>query len=146
MLEFRLIPFRQICRNGKSLELLSKGAPGVAGGVPIPPGSKNVVSWTPKTSVFVRVFLGAREDQPVLPRSRAICRPSRIFSEILQDRHRLPSDLADKLMRNSSSGQNPKKIGIPVPWGDFKGRQPLAWQLNFFSDATPISHSAYSDH
>jgi hypothetical protein len=43
----------------------------------------------------------------VLLRSRATCRLSRIFSEILQDRHRPPSDLADGLMRNSSSGQTP---------------------------------------
>jgi hypothetical protein len=74
----------------------------------------------------------AREDQPVLLRSRAICRLSRIFSEILQDRHRPPSDLADKLMRNSSSGQNAllnKKNRYSRSLGeDFNGRQPLAWQ------------------
>ena len=63
----------------------------------------------------------SREDQPVLLRSRAICRLSRIFSEILQDRHRPPRDLADGLMRNSSS------LG-----GDFKGRQPLYGRLVFF--------------
>jgi hypothetical protein len=83
-----------------------------------------------------RFFFGAREDQPVLLRSRAICRLSRIFSEILQDRHRPPSDLADGLMRISSSGQNAsldKKIGIPVPWaGISRGGSPLHGKLNFF--------------
>jgi hypothetical protein len=78
---------------------------------------ESVVSWTLKVQFLFAFFFGAREDQPVLLRSRATCRLSRIISEILQDRHRPPRDLADGLMRNSSS------LG-----GDFKGRQPLAWQ------------------
>ena len=90
------------------------------------------VSWNPKIPVFVRVFLRSCKDQRVLLRSRAICRLSRIFSEILQDRHRPPSDLADGLMRNSSSGQK-RLIGQRNQYscslgGDFKGRQRLAWQ------------------
>jgi hypothetical protein len=91
-----------------------------------------------KVQILFAFFFGAREDQPVLLRSRAICRLSRIFSEILQDRHRPPSDLADGLMRNSSSGQNAsldKKIGIPVPWAEIsRGGSPLHGKLIFFLD------------
>jgi hypothetical protein len=68
-------------------------------------GSKNVAPGFRgplKLQFLFAFFFGAREDRPVLLRSRAICRLSRIFSEILQDRHRPPSDLADRLMRNSS--------------------------------------------
>jgi hypothetical protein len=61
----------------------------------------------------------------VLLRSRATCRLSRIFSEILQDRHRSPSDLADGLMRNSSSWQKRltgQKSGVfPSLGGGFQG-------------------------
>jgi hypothetical protein len=81
-------------------------------------------------------FFGAREDQPGLLRSRAICRLSQIFSEILQDRHRPPSDLADGLMRNSTSRQNAsfgQKIGIPVSWARIsRGGSPLRGKLTFF--------------
>jgi hypothetical protein len=98
-----------------------------------------LVSWFPgplKLQFLFAFFFGAREDQPVLLRSRAICRLSWIFSEILQDRHRPPSDLADGLMRNSSSGQKwliGQKSGILRSLGeDFTGRQPLAWQTQFF--------------
>jgi hypothetical protein len=72
---------------------------------PSPPTSKNLANWFPgplKVQILFAFFFGAREDQPVLLRSRATCRLSRIFSEILQDRHRPPRDLADGLMRNSS--------------------------------------------
>jgi hypothetical protein len=52
-------------------------------------------------------------------------------------RHRPPSDLADGLMRNSSSGQtcsSDKKNRYSRSLGeDFKGRQPVAWQTQFFS-------------
>jgi hypothetical protein len=91
---------------------------------------------------FSFAFFFGREDQPVLLRSRAICRLSRIFSEILQDRHRPPSDLADGLMRNSSSGQKRligQKSGVLRSLGeDFMGRQPLHGKLNFFSDVTSL--------
>jgi hypothetical protein len=85
-----------------------KGPLKLAGGVRRPCGSKSWQTGPLKLQVLFlfAFFFGAREDQPVLLRSRAICRLSRIFSEILQDRHRPPSDLADGLMRNSSSGQN----------------------------------------
>jgi hypothetical protein len=90
--------------------------------------------------VSLSLLGGAREDQPVLLPSRATCRLSRIFSEILQDRHRPPSDLADRLMRNSSSGQNGSLDGKAVfrsLGGELKGRQPpLHGKLIFSLDIT----------
>src|SRR5438132_5327000 len=50
---------------------------------PQPQKPGKLVSWTPENSDFVRGFVQSRKDQPVLLRSRAICRLSRIFSEIL---------------------------------------------------------------
>jgi hypothetical protein len=35
-----------------------------------PPGSKNVANWAAKTPVLFAFFFAAREDQPVLLRSR----------------------------------------------------------------------------
>jgi hypothetical protein len=109
------------------------------------PGAVPEKAWFPgplKFQFLFAFFFGAREDQPVLLRSRAICRLSRIFSEILQDRHRPPCDLADILMRNSSSGQNAsyrQKNGIPVPWARIsRGGCPLRGKLRIFSDATLI--------
>ena len=52
-------------------------------GPPQPQKPGKLVSWTPENSDFVRGFVQSRKDQPVLLRSRAICRLSRIFSEIL---------------------------------------------------------------
>ena len=88
-----------------------------------------VVSWTLKPQFLFAFFFAAREDQPVLLRSRAICRLSQIFSEIPQDRHRPPSDLADGLMRNSTSGLD-KRIGIPVPWARISGGHQLGKLAN----------------
>jgi hypothetical protein len=59
-------------------------------------------AWFPgplNVQILFAFFFGAREDQPVLLRSRAICRLSPDFFGNLQDRHRPPSDLADGLMR-----------------------------------------------
>jgi hypothetical protein len=104
-------------RRGQGGRTTSKG--------PGPVTRGKVVSWTPKTFSLFAFFFAAREDQPVLLRSRAICRLSRIFSEIPQDRHRPPSDLADGLMRNSSSGQNAsldKRIGMFATAGHELGK------------------------
>src|SRR5438132_8555015 len=59
--------------------------PSRSGRTAYPPLKKRgkLVSWTPENSDFVRGFVQSRKDQPVLLRSRAICRLSRIFSEIL---------------------------------------------------------------
>ena len=49
---------------------------------PSPPTSKNLANWFPgplKVQILFAFFFGAREDQPVLLRSRATCRLSRIF-------------------------------------------------------------------
>ena len=73
-----------------------------------PPGSKTwqTDSRTPKRSDSIRVFqFGARKGQLVLLLPRAICRLSRVFSEILQDRHRPPGQSADRLMRILSSAK-----------------------------------------
>ena len=114
---------QEIAEAAKMVSLSTPLVPGqLAGELRHPPAQKTWQSGflTLKVQILFAFFFGAREDQPVLLRSRATCRLSRIFSEILQDRHRPPSDLADGLMRNSSS------LG-----GDFKGRQPLAWQTRF---------------
>jgi len=75
----------------------------------------------PKSSDSVRVFLRSPRGSTGAASFKSNLPAQPDFSEILQDRHRPPRDLADGLMRNSSS------LG-----GDFKGRQPLAWQTQFF--------------
>jgi hypothetical protein len=101
----------------------------------LPPAQKSWQTGPLEFQFLFAFFFGAREDQLVLLRSRATCLLSRIFSEILQDRHRPPSDLADGLMRNSSSGQNgslDREAVIPIPWaGISRGGSPLHGKLNF---------------
>jgi hypothetical protein len=66
------------------------------------------------------------------------------FREILKDRHRPPSQLADKLMRILTSDKRlfRQSAGISGHFlflgRDFKGGSPLHGKLNFFSDATTV--------
>jgi hypothetical protein len=108
---------------------------------PLFPGAVPEKAWfpgPPKSSDPVRVFLrsprgstGAASFKSNLPAQ----------PDFFGNSPRPPSDLADKLMRNSSSGQNSsldRKAAIPIPGRGFQGAAAPCMANLFFSRRKPL--------